>query len=270
MEERGFRSVRELIGSALPEPDHRLSTRCRPTKKLPQVVAALCQHCGNCTRCPYQAIDAGRTRRSGLRPRRAASAARCARRNVLPAPSRHAPAHAGGAGGAGGILNAASHDTLRCSSKTATVLTWEKPPRVLRRHSVLIEERPDHAGRAEAGRFRSFAGKRIDAAGKVVLPGLINAHTHFYSTFARGLTKTKPARDFNGRAQESLVAAGLGPDHGGLLLQRADRAPRLDPARHHDPHRSSRQPAGGRRLAGRHRAGGAGNRPARLPLLRGL
>jgi NADPH-dependent glutamate synthase beta subunit-like oxidoreductase/dihydroorotate dehydrogenase/Pyruvate/2-oxoacid:ferredoxin oxidoreductase delta subunit len=55
MEERGFRSVKELIGSALPDPitDFRALS---PTKKLPQVVAVLCQHCGNCTRCPYQAI----------------------------------------------------------------------------------------------------------------------------------------------------------------------------------------------------------------------
>ncbi len=27
-------------------------------------------------------------------------------------------------------------------------------------------------------------------------PGFINAHTHFYSTFARGLTKTRPAGNF--------------------------------------------------------------------------
>ena len=55
MEERGFKSVRELIGSALPNPitDFMALTA---TKKLPQVVAELCQHCGNCTRCPYQAI----------------------------------------------------------------------------------------------------------------------------------------------------------------------------------------------------------------------
>jgi putative selenium metabolism protein SsnA len=51
------------------------------------------------------------------------------------------------------------------------------------------------APKARGGRF---AGKRIDAAGKVVMPGLINAHTHFYSTFARGLTKTRPANDFVG------------------------------------------------------------------------
>jgi ferredoxin len=55
MEERGFKSVNELIGSALPNPITdfmALSAR----KKLPTVVADLCQHCGNCTRCPYQAI----------------------------------------------------------------------------------------------------------------------------------------------------------------------------------------------------------------------
>jgi NADPH-dependent glutamate synthase beta subunit-like oxidoreductase/dihydroorotate dehydrogenase/Pyruvate/2-oxoacid:ferredoxin oxidoreductase delta subunit len=55
MHERGFHSVKELIGSALPNPitDFIALT---PTKRLPQVTAALCEHCGNCTRCPYQAI----------------------------------------------------------------------------------------------------------------------------------------------------------------------------------------------------------------------
>src|SRR5208282_6026795 len=55
MEERGFRSVKELIGAALPTPITDFGA-LSPTKKLPQVIAALCQHCGNCTRCPYQAI----------------------------------------------------------------------------------------------------------------------------------------------------------------------------------------------------------------------
>ena len=55
MEERGFRSVKELIGSALPNPVTDFGA-LSPTKKLPQVIAALCQHCGNCARCPYQAI----------------------------------------------------------------------------------------------------------------------------------------------------------------------------------------------------------------------
>ena len=55
MQERGFRSVKELIGSALPDPIADFGA-LSPKKQLPQVVAALCEHCGNCTRCPYQAI----------------------------------------------------------------------------------------------------------------------------------------------------------------------------------------------------------------------
>jgi dihydropyrimidine dehydrogenase (NAD+) subunit PreA len=59
MAERGFRSVQELIGSALPNPITEFGA-LSATKKLPQVVAALCEHCGNCTRCPYQAITLNR------------------------------------------------------------------------------------------------------------------------------------------------------------------------------------------------------------------
>jgi dihydropyrimidine dehydrogenase (NAD+) subunit PreA len=55
MEERGFKSVRELIRSALPNPITDFMS-LSATKKLPSVVADLCEHCGNCTRCPYQAI----------------------------------------------------------------------------------------------------------------------------------------------------------------------------------------------------------------------
>jgi dihydropyrimidine dehydrogenase (NAD+) subunit PreT len=55
MEERGFKSVKELIGSALPNPITDFMA-LSATKKLPQVDAELCEHCGNCTRCPYQAI----------------------------------------------------------------------------------------------------------------------------------------------------------------------------------------------------------------------
>ena len=55
MAERAFGSVKELIGSALPHPITdfmALST----TKKLPEVIRELCEHCGNCARCPYLAI----------------------------------------------------------------------------------------------------------------------------------------------------------------------------------------------------------------------
>lgn len=78
-----------------------------------------------------------------------------------------------------------------------TVLTLGKASRVLRGHSVLVEDGLI-AKVAPRRAFRNFRGRRLDAGGKVVMPGLINAHTHFYSSFARGLTKTKPAKDFNG------------------------------------------------------------------------
>ena len=79
--------------------------------------------------------------------------------------------------------------------ENGTVLTAGKTPAVIPGHSVLIEN--GYITRiAPRNRFSQFGGKRLEASRKVVMPGLINAHTHFYSTFARGLTKTKPAADF--------------------------------------------------------------------------
>ncbi len=66
------------------------------------------------------------------------------------------------------------------------------PDRLLQDQSILIED----GLIKKIGRLEDIKAKVIDARGKVVLPGLINAHTHFYSTFARGLTKVKPSRDF--------------------------------------------------------------------------
>ena len=80
--------------------------------------------------------------------------------------------------------------------ENGTVLALGKTSRVLRGQSVLIKNglvtrvAPKKA-------IKNFRGKRIDATGKVVLPGFINAHTHFYSSFARGLTKARPSMDFN-------------------------------------------------------------------------
>jgi putative selenium metabolism protein SsnA len=79
--------------------------------------------------------------------------------------------------------------------ENGTVLTLGAKPAVLQNHSVLIENGLI-ARIAPKSRIRHFTGKRIDASHKVVLPGFINAHTHLYSTFARGLTKTEPARGF--------------------------------------------------------------------------
>jgi dihydropyrimidine dehydrogenase (NAD+) subunit PreA len=55
MQERGFKSVGELIGSALPVPITGFM-ELSPVKKVSDVRAELCEHCGNCLRCPYLAI----------------------------------------------------------------------------------------------------------------------------------------------------------------------------------------------------------------------
>lgn len=80
--------------------------------------------------------------------------------------------------------------------ENGTVLTSGKTSKVLANNSVLIKDGLI-AKVAPKKAIKNFRGKRIDAAGKVVLPGFINAHTHFYSSFARGLTKVKPSKNFN-------------------------------------------------------------------------
>jgi len=56
MEARGIGSMKELIGCALPSPITGFM-ELSPAKKLSACRTELCQHCGNCTRCPYQAIS---------------------------------------------------------------------------------------------------------------------------------------------------------------------------------------------------------------------
>ncbi len=56
MQERGYKTVQQLIACALPAPVTgfmELSAK----KKVSQGIRDLCQHCGNCTRCPYLAIS---------------------------------------------------------------------------------------------------------------------------------------------------------------------------------------------------------------------
>jgi len=77
-----------------------------------------------------------------------------------------------------------------------TVVTLGDDNRVLAGHDVVCE-----GGRiariAPHGAVAAGAARVLDAAGKVVLPGFINAHTHLYSSLARGLAKVKRAADFH-------------------------------------------------------------------------
>jgi putative selenium metabolism protein SsnA len=80
--------------------------------------------------------------------------------------------------------------------KNGIIITLGENPKVLYNHSILIEgERVKKIG--ESKTFTDKYDKVIDAHGKVVMPGFINAHMHFYSTLVRGLGKANPANNFN-------------------------------------------------------------------------
>jgi len=80
--------------------------------------------------------------------------------------------------------------------KNGIIITLGKNNRVLYDHAVLCAD-----GLIKSiAPTKTFVGKYdrvIDAAGKVVMPGFINVHMHFYSTMVRGFGKAAPSKDFN-------------------------------------------------------------------------
>jgi|WetSurMetagenome_2_1015567.scaffolds.fasta_scaffold04957_5 putative selenium metabolism protein SsnA len=80
--------------------------------------------------------------------------------------------------------------------KNGIIITLGENPKVLYGHSVLIEKGTIKKI-APKNEFKDKYEKEIDASGKVVMPGFINTHMHFYSTLVRGLGKAKPSENFN-------------------------------------------------------------------------
>jgi len=79
LEERGLKSVRELIGAALPHPVRDFMD-LPSTKKVSAVDRDLCQHCGNCTRCNYLAITLDADQIPVTDPARCIGCSVCARK----------------------------------------------------------------------------------------------------------------------------------------------------------------------------------------------
>jgi putative selenium metabolism protein SsnA len=86
--------------------------------------------------------------------------------------------------------------TERLLVANGPVFTGGEDFSLLEGHGLLLED-----GRvakvAPEAELPSRGVRRLDARGKLVLPGLVNAHMHFYSTLVRGLNKAEPARDFD-------------------------------------------------------------------------
>jgi putative selenium metabolism protein SsnA len=79
--------------------------------------------------------------------------------------------------------------------KNGTVVTLGKSNRIIDDGAILIENsKIKQVGKSQD--FNESYNKIIDAKNKVILPGFINAHMHFYSTMVRGLIKAEPATDF--------------------------------------------------------------------------
>ena len=79
--------------------------------------------------------------------------------------------------------------------QNGTILTFGRSCQVLEDHALLIEG--DRIARiAPKAELQGPFDKVIDAKGKVVMPGLVNAHMHFYSTLVRGLGKAAPSCNF--------------------------------------------------------------------------
>lgn len=73
------------------------------------------------------------------------------------------------------------------------LLTMDDEWRVLEQAGVLVEGDEVRAvGEFSALRLQYPATRHLDARGMVIMPGLINAHAHFYGMYARGLSLKDP------------------------------------------------------------------------------
>ncbi len=79
--------------------------------------------------------------------------------------------------------------------KNSTIITLDKSNMLLQNSNIVIEDK-----------YISYIGKDIladseydrviDGAHKIVMPAYINAHTHFYSSFAKGIGGISPSENF--------------------------------------------------------------------------
>jgi putative selenium metabolism protein SsnA len=80
----------------------------------------------------------------------------------------------------------------------ATVITWGAENRILERTAVLVcDGSIAEMGPSGALEAKYPAEEKLDAAGQLLMPGNICAHTHFYGAFSRGMAiPGAPAKDF--------------------------------------------------------------------------
>jgi putative selenium metabolism protein SsnA len=79
----------------------------------------------------------------------------------------------------------------------ARILTFDAANRVMNSGSVEIRDDGTIGAVRQAGRPMPPHGKVVDARGRLLMPALINCHTHLYSTLARGMALCgRPPKNF--------------------------------------------------------------------------
>jgi len=76
------------------------------------------------------------------------------------------------------------------------IITFDSARPILEDMAILVEDGIIKQI-APLSTLAEVACERIDVQGKIIMPGLINAHHHFYSTLVTGLGKAAPSKDFN-------------------------------------------------------------------------
>jgi len=80
----------------------------------------------------------------------------------------------------------------------STIFTNDEHNTILKGQAVVVENCRIKKIGGESALQKKYPGfKKIDGAGRLLMPGLINAHMHFYSTFARGLALRETPRNFH-------------------------------------------------------------------------
>lgn len=79
MKRRGYNSISELRGAALPDPITPF-IKLPSVKRISQVLEDLCQHCGNCARCPYLAINLNKKKIPETDPSKCIGCSLCAQK----------------------------------------------------------------------------------------------------------------------------------------------------------------------------------------------
>ena len=89
------------------------------------------------------------------------------------------------------------YDMSRILIKNAIVATMDETRPLIFDHDVWIEGKTiARIARAGSHPPQPQNWQEIDAGGRVLMPGFINAHMHFYSTFARGFARVMPSANF--------------------------------------------------------------------------